>query len=584
MRFILSVSLLFSSFFVTASHLAGGDLNYEYVSSSTSGHTYNIYLRLYRDSSGIGAPSLANVYACSNSFSTLSVTLNQVSNTGQISPTMFDCVDPSVAGIGIEVYYYQGQIVLPGNAPDWVFAFSTCCRNPAIDNLLNPASKGLYISARLNNMHGQNSSPTFVSEPVRSFCIGKKFNWKQGTVENDGDSLYFKLVTPKDGQSDSCTSFAVDFDTTFSYQQPITTAQGDPLVLDPYTGIISFTPTNIEVDVMSVAVEEWRYSTTLSSWYQIGETNRDMQFVIAATCNAVAQAGLAVDTAKPFVTYDTAFNKPRIDITCWSDTALDFSFDFKLDCSTVSSDASEFGIYLPNGNALALDSAYINCDVNNETFELSLFTDTILLNGYYVIYVKTGTDGDAITNKCGFGPSPGDTLCIVNVQVPIVGPIVGLDAGLLPGYTYPYATIFPSNDSTYWSVAGGTLLQGQGTDTILVQWNQVNTGEVRAFRVNDTGCLDSNSISVTTALDIGHYELQARVVPNPTSGLFSLEYDGPPLVEVKIYNAQGEEMISVKNSDFSSEKRFEIEGGSGFYYLKGLTLEGMTLSKTIIKI
>jgi hypothetical protein len=503
-------------------------------------------------------------------------------NTGQISPTMFDCVDPSVAGIGIEVYYYEGQIVLPGNAPDWTFAYSTCCRNPAIDNLISPASRGLYISASLNNMYGQNDSPTFVSEPVRSFCINRKFNWKQGTIENDGDSLFYKLVQPKDGEADTCNSFGVPFDSAFSYLQPISTGANDPLVLDPHTGIISFTPTNIEVDVMSIAVEEWRFSTTINSWYKIGETNRDMQFVIASTCNSVAQAGIAIDTSAQYVTYDTTYHKPRIDVYCWSDTALAMTFDFKLDCSTVSSDASEFGIYLPNGSPLVLDSAFFSCDVNNEAFDLSLFTDTILGNGKYVVYLKNGTDGDVITNKCGFGPSPGDTLCIVNVQVPIVGPILGLSNGIIPGYTYPYTTIFPSLDSTFWSVNGGSILQGQGTDTVFVQWNQVNTGGINAYRSNDYGCLDSSALQVVTALGIEENSTKCSIYPNPNKGVFTLDFNGSRIEQLTIYNFGGAKIFE-RQEQFTAPMDFQFSQLTpGIYFIFATSSDNEIYRSSII--
>ena len=104
----------------------------------------------------------------------------------------------SNAGVTIHVVLYEGEITLPGNAPDWTFAFSTCCRNPAIDNILNPSSQGFYIEAKLNNQIGQNNSPEFVSEPVRAFCTGRTFNWKQSVVEPDGDSLYYRISHVKD--------------------------------------------------------------------------------------------------------------------------------------------------------------------------------------------------------------------------------------------------------------------------------------------------------------------------------------------------------------------------------------------------
>ena len=124
-----------------ASHNAGGDIQYEYISSTGGTHKYKLTMRLYRDNSGITLPGSALVYACSANYPTVSATLVEVGSTGGtgvVAPTLFDCVSSSNAGVTIHVVLYEGEIILPGNAPDWTFAFNTCCRNPAIDNILNP--------------------------------------------------------------------------------------------------------------------------------------------------------------------------------------------------------------------------------------------------------------------------------------------------------------------------------------------------------------------------------------------------------------------------------------------------------------
>ena len=167
--FILAFAFLGMSTVAEASHNAGGDIQYEYISSTGNSHKYKITMRLYRDATGINLPASATVYACSANFATVSATLSEVGTTGGsgvVAPTLFDCVSSTNAGVTINVMLYEGEITLPGNAPDWTFAFSTCCRNPAVDNITNPSSQGLYIEAKLNNQIGQNNSPEFVSEPV----------------------------------------------------------------------------------------------------------------------------------------------------------------------------------------------------------------------------------------------------------------------------------------------------------------------------------------------------------------------------------------------------------------------------------
>ena len=138
--FILAFAFLGMSTVAEASHNAGGDIQYEYISSTGNSHKYKITMRLYRDATGINLPASATVYACSANFATVSATLSEVGTTGGsgvVAPTLFDCVSSTNAGVTINVMLYEGEITLPGNAPDWTFAFSTCCRNPAVDNITN---------------------------------------------------------------------------------------------------------------------------------------------------------------------------------------------------------------------------------------------------------------------------------------------------------------------------------------------------------------------------------------------------------------------------------------------------------------
>ncbi|HBB80294.1 MAG TPA: hypothetical protein DCZ98_00550, partial [Cryomorphaceae bacterium] len=72
--------ILFAAAFVgmsntaEASHLAGGDIQYEYISSTGGTHKYKVIARLYRDATGIGMPASITVYACSANYSTASTT------------------------------------------------------------------------------------------------------------------------------------------------------------------------------------------------------------------------------------------------------------------------------------------------------------------------------------------------------------------------------------------------------------------------------------------------------------------------------------------------------------------------------
>lgn len=408
---LLTAILAFMAFALpaSASHLAGGDIQYEYVSSSNGQHTYKIYVRLYRDASGITMPTSIVVSACAAQYPTSSVTCTQQPGSGNVAPTLFDCVAQTNAGVTIEVYYYEGTITLPGNAPDWVFAWNSCCRNPAVDNITNPSSQGFYIEAKLNNTLGQNTSPEFVSEPVRAFCVGRTFNWKQSAIEPDGDSIYYRVAHVRDVSS-SCSGTNITYSTGWSYDQPITTTPPNSLTMNPNTGIITFTAAQQEIDVMAVIVDEYRYDSLTYNWLKIGEVNRDMQIAIADNCTPLAQAGVILDYDFPGIYPDPDNGLPTVDYNCL-DSSIEIHFEVKLDCSSISPDGTDFRLTKPDGQPLAIGYIDANCDNNNEATSLTLHLyKPLTKNGKYKLYSKVGNDGNTLLNKCGFPMNEFDTI------------------------------------------------------------------------------------------------------------------------------------------------------------------------------
>ena len=407
--FAIAAIVLFSNN-ASATHLAGGDIQYEYISSSGNSHTYKIKMRLYRDAGGISMPSSVTVYGCSAAFSNVSTTLSQV-GTGGVAPTLFDCVTQGSAGtVTIELYLYEGTIILPGNAPDWTFSWSSCCRNFAIDNITNPGSAGFYIESKLNNTIGQNTSPFFVSEPVRAFCVGKQFNWKQSAVEPDGDSLFYRLEYVREGQSSSCSGTNLTYAAGYSYTQPISTTPVNSMTMNPVTGIISFVPSTVEVDVMAVTVDEYRYDSTQYVYLKIGSSNRDMQITVSQNCSPTAQQGVQLDYTVPGMYPDPVNGLPTVDYTCL-DTAVTLHFATPLDCSSIAPDGTDFRLTTPTGQPLAVKAIIGYCDWNGDADSVSVVLHKPLsVNGKYFLYSKQGNDGNTLLNKCGFPMNEFDTI------------------------------------------------------------------------------------------------------------------------------------------------------------------------------
>ncbi len=250
-----------------ATHSAGADLTY----TSLGGNNYLVELTFYRDCLGINAPvAIPLTYESVNCGFSLSAMAIQVQNTGQ--EITLPCVTAATtcnggSFTGIQKFLYQATIALPAACTDWKFSYQICCRNCAITTLKNPCAAGsnLFVEAELNNLDAPgNNSPRFSRDPIVIICAGQPFSFNPSVTEDDGDSLYFELVTPRTGAS-----------TTATYQ-PLLTAQNPmltngPVILDPQTGQLSFTPVQAQIGVITLKVSEYRGQVLA------GSVLRDMQ-------------------------------------------------------------------------------------------------------------------------------------------------------------------------------------------------------------------------------------------------------------------------------------------------------------------
>jgi gliding motility-associated-like protein len=412
-----------------ASHLSGGDIQYRYIGDSTGiARQYKVILRLYRDITGIGLPTneTVNVYSgCGTSF-TVPVTLTP--GSGVVSPTLFDCVDPGTSTKTLEVYQYVGYTTLPNNCANFTFWYSNCCRPGGISNIAISSSQGFYFEAFLNNAaQGQNSSPVFVSEPVRAFCVGNTFNWKQTAIEEDGDSVVYSLINCRTGLY--ATKMDIQYLPGWTTQQPVTSSQ---FVFNQNTGQITFTPTTAEIDVLSVRVDEYRWDTVNLWWYPIGSASRDMMITVSPTCNPTAMSGVQYDTT--LYETDTITGFPLIKASC-GDTSFKLKFHIALDCYSINGVDFRMTNMVTN-QPWAIDSLWSVCDVNAETDSIMVELFQALQPGRYYLYSKKGNDGNTLINKCGIAMNEFDTI-VVEVGPCPPAPPPGEAPNLLEGTGLP---------------------------------------------------------------------------------------------------------------------------------------------------
>lgn len=275
-----------------ASHIAGGELIYTWVSDST----YEVTFKLYRDCTGVNVPntlSLCYKNTCNSISYTKTLTLAATINGGQANgsqvssgcpgyPTTCSSISSNI--YGFQEWWYQAKITLPSRCSEWIFSVSTSARNP--DDNLNPgaAYTGFYVQATLNNVIAQgNSSAEYTVKPVPYVCDNEPYVYNNGAYDVDNDSLGYEIIQPQTSGNGNNCPLGVDIPFVSSIynltNNPIAT--NNTFVLDTVTGQLTFTPSQIGKYTLALRVTEYRNRVAIST------TMRDIQvYVVPCTIPA----------------------------------------------------------------------------------------------------------------------------------------------------------------------------------------------------------------------------------------------------------------------------------------------------------
>ncbi|RQO31469.1 hypothetical protein DBR32_05775 [Taibaiella sp. KBW10] len=277
-----------------ASHVVGGEVTYKYVSSTGTNHTYQVQIVIYGDCSGAafgsftGASSAGlNIYNAGALISTVNIPRVNAESDILISPvcatqlTSTTC-SPGGTIVGIKKFTFRGNIVLNGTSADWRFAFNSdlvttsAGRSNIIQNASNVGT--MYIAATLNNVAGQNSSPTFTSDPSPFFCLNQPQSFSLGAVETEGDVMSFSMVS---AITNPLGTANVTYTAPYTAVQPLPAAPGT-FIFSGTTGQTDFTPNALVNSVVVTKVTETRNGVI------VGTTSREMLFVILQNCTNTA--------------------------------------------------------------------------------------------------------------------------------------------------------------------------------------------------------------------------------------------------------------------------------------------------------
>lgn len=273
-----------------ATHAAGGELIYEWISDST----YRFYFKFYRDCGGITEPTTVDLcyFSSCNSNSYTSV-LSKVTGTlpgggtnGQEVSTgcpgySSTCSGGAASNPGYREWWYTNVITLPLKCNFWKFYVAINARNTNITNLDNPGNQTLHIECTLNNLAAQgNSSPYFTVKPIPFMCVNTPYTYNNGASDPNNDSLVFSMIQPLNSAGIGCQANPPINAIAWAPGTPAYNVTSNPLqtnnsfTMNTQIGQLYFTPSITQTAAITVLVQEYRNGVL------IGSVMRDIQVVV----------------------------------------------------------------------------------------------------------------------------------------------------------------------------------------------------------------------------------------------------------------------------------------------------------------
>ncbi len=289
------ILLSFSS--VQATHIVGGELNYECLGNDE----YEISLTVFRDCFN-GNPQA--YFDDPASIGIFDVNNNLVTNLGQngqlliplmnddtLDPTLFDSCLVVPPNVCVHRTTYRDTITLPFTLGGYQLSYQRCCRNQTIQNIVNPLATGAtyYNFISEQSLAECNSSAVFKEWPPNYICVNEPIVFDHSALDIDGDSLVYILCTPFDGadqqnpQPQPPNPPPYDNVTWLDPPYDLNNVMGGvPLAIDSETGLLTGTPNTIGQFVVGICVEEYRNGVLIST------SRRDFQYNVGLCGEAIS--------------------------------------------------------------------------------------------------------------------------------------------------------------------------------------------------------------------------------------------------------------------------------------------------------
>ncbi len=491
LRSIAVVAMMSAGSVSMATHIVGGNLGYTYVGETAPGsqvYRYQVYMQFYLncgDNSNwpdfftllgqdYNTPLQVGCYSQNPQNpdadkALVSIVPVFLTDSMIITP---DLPDNCTVGEGLctEMGLFVGTVDLPLSFSGYHLYFQLCCRNLGIDNIANPNGTGIGYYAFIPPTLVNNSSPVFLGAPTPFLCTGDTTTIVNSASDPDGDQLIFSFETPYNSVSQQgglqpppsplpWTVPEVTWAGGFSTVQPF--GAGGYSFINGATGLTEYKPLTQGNYVVAVEVKEYRNSQL------IGRTRRDLQLqAIACPAN---------NTPQITGTLPTTYN-----VNAGDDICFNMSFN-DIDADSVALTASGT---IFDGNLFNPPATITNPAVGSGSVSAQFCWNTSCDQGQDQPYLFSVSVAD---NGCP--PKNVDVVFQVNV-VPFAGPqsITGASQVCTGQNGVAYSTPNIAGAAFTWTVSGGSIASGQGTNAITVNWGASGGGTVQVSATNALGC------------------------------------------------------------------------------------------------
>ena len=289
---------LFFSTHLSASHIVGGDLHYEYLGNNM----YQITLKVYRDcatsSTNFDDPAAIGVYDSNGNLAmNIEVNLADAIVTDVPIETNSVCVSPP-SGLCVKEAIFSDTVELPPIPGGYTLVYQRCCRNVTLVNTDSNDDLGITLTTNIPGpeLAWPNSNPSFNQYPPVVICLNFPFEFDHSASDSDGDQLVYEFCTPL---LSNVPGFYINppgappypelqFLPGYTYDYPI---DANPAFsIDPNTGWLTGTPNQLGQYVVGICVKEYRNGVLINS------TNRDFQFNVVI-CDPTNLAAIADQTS-----------------------------------------------------------------------------------------------------------------------------------------------------------------------------------------------------------------------------------------------------------------------------------------------